>query len=133
MTAPKHTLPSDDLKERLQSSWFDSVGLRHEPSERDRAALARIEALEGEKAELQLCYDAAYARGEALEAQLVEARKALEPFAKVAEQDIGADEDDTDCWSPMRSPYNRAPRIRVGDMRCAAAALPKDPSTGSGS
>jgi len=55
------------------------------------------------------------------ESSLKAAREALEPFAKVAEQDIGADEADTDFFSPMRSPYNRAPRIRVGDLRRAAA------------
>jgi hypothetical protein len=47
-------------------------------------------------------------------------REALKPFAAVAEYDIGQDETDADIFQPMRSGYNRAPLITVGDMRRAA-------------
>ena len=56
-------------------------------------------------------------------AQLASARKALAPFAAVAEHDIGADEVDSDIFMPMREPHNRAPRLRVGHLRAAKAAL----------
>lgn len=57
-----------------------------------------------------------------LAAEVIRLRKALEPFAKVAEHDIGYDEADTDVFRPMKL-FNRAPRIRVGDLRRARAAL----------
>jgi hypothetical protein len=50
-------------------------------------------------------------------------RKALEPFAKVLEHDIGEDEADADRFQPMRTPYNRAPLLTVGDFRAAARAI----------
>lgn len=53
-----------------------------------------------------------------------EAVEALEPFAAVAENDIGETEADADRFIPMRS-YNRAPQITVGDMRRARAVLAK--------
>jgi hypothetical protein len=53
------------------------------------------------------------ARCEALE-------KALEPFARVAEHDIGTDEDDSDIFR-MMSANNRAPLLTVGDLRRARA------------
>ena len=57
-----------------------------------------------------------------LAAEVIELREALGPFAKVAEHDIGYDETDTDLFRPMKL-FNRAPRIRVGDLRRARAAL----------
>ena len=57
-----------------------------------------------------------------LAAEVIELREALEPFAKVAEHDIGYDEADTDVFRPMMV-FNHAPRIRVGDLRRARAAL----------
>jgi hypothetical protein len=47
---------------------------------------------------------------------------ALEPFAAVAEHDIGTDETAEDFFVPMRE-YNRVERLRVGDMRLAQAAF----------
>lgn len=58
---------------------------------------------------------------DALVAELV---AALEPFALVAEHDIGEDETDSDLFRPMLT-HNRAPRIKVGDLRQARAALAK--------
>lgn len=56
---------------------------------------------------------------------LIEAVKrqgeALEPFALVAEHDIGSDETDTDTFRPIG--HNRAPLLTVGDLRRARAAL----------
>lgn len=57
--------------------------------------------------------------------QLDSARKVLEPFAAVAECDIGSTETDEDIFQPMRD-YNHAPRITVGHMRAAKAALTDD-------
>lgn len=62
-----------------------------------------------------------------------ELRKALAPFAAVAEADIGQDETDADIFQPMRSGYNRAPLITVGDMRCAASSLPPASREGAAS
>jgi len=47
---------------------------------------------------------------------------ALEPFASVAEHDIGTDERAADFFAPMTT-HNRAPRLRVGDLRLAKAAF----------
>jgi len=49
-------------------------------------------------------------------------RKALEPFAAVAECDIGSTETDEDIFQPIHN-YNRAPRITVGHMRAALSSL----------
>ena len=49
--------------------------------------------------------------------------KALSPFAAVAEHDIGDDETDADRFQPIRSEYNRAPKLTVGDLRRALAVL----------
>lgn len=57
------------------------------------------------------------------EAQLAEARKALEPFAMVAEHDISEDEADSDPFRPMPKPFNHAPQITVGHIRAARRAL----------
>lgn len=53
-------------------------------------------------------------------ARLSEAMKVIEPFAAIAEHDIGSDEADADNFSPM-SKYNRAPRLTVGHLRAARA------------
>ena len=58
-----------------------------------------------------------------LEDQLAEARKALEPFALVAEYDIGDDETDSDAFRPMPKPFSHAPEITVGHLRAAKRAL----------
>lgn len=52
-----------------------------------------------------------------------EMAKALEPFAAVAEHDIGDDETDADIFLPMSRRNARARLITVGDMRKARAAL----------
>lgn len=51
---------------------------------------------------------------------------ALEPFAQVAEHDIGDDEADIEDFRPMQR-HHRAPKITVGDMRRARAALDAKP------
>lgn len=59
-----------------------------------------------------------------LEADNKRLREALEPFANVAEHDIGGDEDDGDIFWPMSNArYSMAGRLRVGDLRRARAAL----------
>src|SRR5690606_7090124 len=58
-----------------------------------------------------------------LEGQLAEARKALEPFALVAEHDIGDDETDSDAFRPMPKPFSHAPQITVGHIRAALAVV----------
>lgn len=54
-------------------------------------------------------------------AQRAVAVEALEPFAEVAEHDIGEDEHDADRFRPM-SQHNHAPLLTVGDFRRARAA-----------
>jgi len=56
-------------------------------------------------------------------------RAALAPFAAVAESDIGQDETDTDIFQPVRSGFNRAPLITVGDMRRALAVTSQTHNT----
>lgn len=60
--------------------------------------------------------------------QLAEQRagllEALEPFALIAEYDIGADESDGDDYRPMQR-HNVAPRVTVGHLRQALAAIAK--------
>jgi hypothetical protein len=48
---------------------------------------------------------------------------ALEPFAAVAEHDIGQDEDDADLFQVMSERNARAPRLTVGHLRSARAAI----------
>lgn len=50
-------------------------------------------------------------------------RAALEPFALVAEHDIGESEDDKDAFQPMSRRVARAPGLSVGDLRRARTAL----------
>lgn len=54
--------------------------------------------------------------------------KALEPFARVAEHDIGESEADSDFFMPMKT-YNRAPLLTVGDFRNALALRAKAEET----
>lgn len=57
-----------------------------------------------------------------LEERLAKAAEALEPFVNVAEHDIGSNETSEDFFAPMER-HNRAPRLRVGDLRRARTAL----------
>lgn len=50
-------------------------------------------------------------------------REALEPFATVAEYDIGDSEADGDLFRPMSAQHAHAPLLRVGHLRRARAAL----------
>lgn len=59
---------------------------------------------------------------EAQAAELARYREALGPFAAVAEHDIGDDETDGEAFRPMQF-LNRAPKLTVGDLRRARAAL----------
>ena len=59
---------------------------------------------------------------EAQAAELARMREALGPFAAVAEHDIGDDETDGEAFRPMQF-VNRAPKLTVGDLRRARAAL----------
>lgn len=63
---------------------------------------------------------------EAAEAHVAKLREALEPFADVADHDIGEDEADSDTFQPMTN-HNSAAKITVGDMRRARAALTRSP------
>jgi len=57
------------------------------------------------------------------DATIARLRGALEPFAQVAEHDIGDDEADEDRFTPILGNLNRAPLITVGHFRRARAAL----------
>lgn len=54
--------------------------------------------------------------------QRAELLEALEPFALIAEHDIGTDESDGDDYRPMQR-HNVAPRVTVGHLRRAQAAI----------
>lgn len=60
-------------------------------------------------------------------ARVEAAEQALKPFALTAEHDIGSTETDADIFQQMGQ-YNRAPKITVGDMRRALAALENGPA-----
>lgn len=60
---------------------------------------------------------------EGAEAEIARLREALEPFARVAEFDIGESETDEDIFRPMDGRYAVAGLIRVGHLRAARAAL----------
>jgi hypothetical protein len=55
-------------------------------------------------------------------ALIVSLREALEPFADIAEWDIGDSEADSDIYRPM-SKYNVARSLTVGDLRTARALV----------
>ena len=59
----------------------------------------------------------------ALRAEVETLRRALKPFALVAEKDIGCDEADTDKFRPYTGDLNLAPKLTVGHLRQARAAL----------
>ena len=67
--------------------------------------------------------NAAEARANAAEQRLKEAVKVLEPFAHVAQLDIGEDEFDDDVFRPMSGQYARAELINVGHLRAARAFI----------
>ena len=62
-------------------------------------------------------------RIEQLKAALRKAQEALEPFAYVADEDIGESETDNDIFRPMSGGHNIAPLLTVGDLRRAQTAL----------
>jgi hypothetical protein len=61
------------------------------------------------------------ARALAAESRLSEAMKVIEPFALIAEHDIGSDEADSDTYQPINC--NTVPRISVGHLRAARRFL----------
>jgi hypothetical protein len=218
MTAPKHTLPSDDLKERLLPCPFcgrnphKKLGKMNDDGMQDliiecptwhariscinhgaaisgwntRAPDARIEALEAQLAEkdrwnrlraediitlgaqvgkLETQLSTCQAENEELrdmlmhpdpdsepdnvrlhrekcdmfelaltaQAQLAEARKALEPFAQTGWMPSAAEHDGLTVIAYVHADSRRELVLSSEDFFRAAAALPKDPSTGSGS
>lgn len=123
--------------ERIARAAYDSAGydapvevvefVMAEADRRHRAALAAKDAeLAEARADALKVGDQMLAekfRADRAEASLAEARKALEPFALVAEHDIGEDEADSDAFRPMPKPFNHAPQITVGHLRAALAVL----------
>lgn len=87
--------------------------------DQNEAALAAKDA-EIEEIRNQLVRMVDIAEGRLFEISRLE--DALGPFAAVAENDIGEDETDQDLFRPMDR-HNRAPRLTVGDLRAAQAAL----------
>ena len=74
------------------------------------------------RAEIGRANDFWRVQAEAQAAELARYREALGPFAAVAEHDIGDDETDGEAFRPMQF-LNRAPKLTVGDLRRARAAL----------
>ena len=111
------------------STVADSDGLKYEHVWQVRDTCARAEQAERERDEAREALH--YANGTAelamkhrdtAEARVKELEEALDPFAAVAEHDIGEDEVDKDRFTPMVVNH-RAPLITVGDLRRARAAL----------
>lgn len=65
----------------------------------------------------------------ALQERVEGAEKALRPFPRVAEQDIGEDEADDDMFRPMLA-FNRAPQPKIGDFRAVLAYFAARTKTG---
>lgn len=65
-----------------------------------------------------------------LHSQIARLAAVLEPFAAVADYDIGADESDADFFHPMTQ-HNKAPRLTVGHIRAALSALERLPAPSS--
>lgn len=92
---------------------------------------AKIQALDDECQQSMLDISRERDRAERAEAQLAEANRkiaekdrTLEPFANVAEHDIGEDEDDSDTFWPISNArYSMSGRLRVGHLRAARRAL----------
>lgn len=59
-------------------------------------------------------------------ARLAEALTALEPFAEIAEWDVGDSESDSDLYRPMDGRLSVAGNIRVGHLRAARRVLEGD-------
>lgn len=76
--------------------------------------------LTGIQPECHAAMDASVAELVRLRGENTALREALEPFARVAEVDIGSDETDADIFQ-QPGVHHRAPRITVGDMRRAVA------------
>lgn len=72
--------------------------------------------------ELMQVYEIELAARTAAEGQVAALVEGLQPFAEVAEHDIGDDEADADYFRPMFR-VNRAPNILVGHLRAARALL----------
>lgn len=119
--------------ESVADEWKRQYEKEHERAEKFmwqvRDTCARAEQAERERDEAREA--AHYANGTAelamkhrdtAEARVKELEEALDPFAAVAEHDIGEDEVDKDRFTPMVVNH-RAPLITVGDLRRARAAL----------
>lgn len=120
-----------DQTERISNAAYERTGygatmevVEFVMAEADRRHATALAAKDAELAEAWQRYvDANEARIDA-EAQLAEARKALEPFAAVAEHDIGDDETDDDIFWPISNArYSMSGRLRVGHLRAASRAL----------
>lgn len=85
-------------------------------------AREEIERLKEESERRLKCMDRRAERIIDLWGRVNAAERALGPFAAVANVDIGSDETDEDIFQ-QPGYYHRAPRITVGDMRRARAAL----------
>ena len=57
------------------------------------------------------------------QARVAALEEALEPFAEVAELDVGESESDNDIFRQMDAKYCQAPQITVGDLRRTRALL----------
>lgn len=123
----------------LRAAVQNAANLLYALEARDERAQKRIaeqrdeiERLTAERNETAMLLSLHMKRAEQAEAERDEARRlaeenqrlreALEPFADVAEHDIGTDEADSDAFRPMFG-VNRAPYLTVGDLRRARSAL----------
>lgn len=98
----------------------------------DRLAAYIMENVPGEPSENQGAVDAAIrllGKNAALEREVKRLREVIQPFADVADHDIGDDEADRDVFRPMTN-HNSAAKITVGDMRAVLAALSTSPQGG---
>ena len=118
------------LSEQLGADVFD-MRLRLDTAEaRATAAEAEVERITkayGEKCDQLLN---AVLASTAAEDKLAEAMKVIEPFADVAEHDIGDDEFDDDVFRPISSKNARAQLINVGHLRAARAFYEKEKNNG---
>lgn len=133
-TAPAQAGPHDELVKRLniaatpleagKAGVLPTRKLYAEAASVITQQAAEIERLRGivYADQVRSVLDAVTTERDDYKRKLGEAVKALEPFALVAEMDIGPGESDEDKFRPMGL-LNYAPHITVGHMRAALALL----------
>lgn len=112
----------EKLRTDVRNAVFADSEYAAEMDEQNAALRAELAAVTERMSKLDFERTAAELERDALREENAKLRKALKPFADVAEKDIGEDEYDSDLFRPMIR-HNLAPRLTCGDLRAARAAI----------